>query len=190
MIYVVTGYMRTGTSMMMKCLGAGGLELMYDELWDARNEKYGDEHYQPNRGGFYELSLVQMFSRTFVKDTDGKLVKVLRQAAFRLPEHEYRIVVMWRDPEESRQSYEALFDQPWPLGDIPPEEFRASWERFVQALSDRSDMAVKTLNRRDVVFQPRGALSSLGWPIDVDKAAAEVDPAQYRFRLERLTVGV
>ena len=190
MIYVVTGYMRTGTSMMMQCLETGGLETVFSSGREVMNEMHGDERYQPNAGGFYELDFNQLCGPHFIRDTEGKLVKVLRQAALRLPEHNYRVVVMWRHPEESRQSFEAFFNRRWPLGDIPEEEFRASWERFVEALRGREDMEVSTLEYRDVVEHPVESFASLGWPIDVEKAAAIVDPAQYRFRLERLTVGI
>ncbi len=53
MIYLVSGDMRTGTSMMMQALEAGGLEAVYNENRDRMNQQYGDKDYQPNGGGFY-----------------------------------------------------------------------------------------------------------------------------------------
>ena len=41
-IYVVTGYMRTGTSMMMQCLQAGGLEAVYSPAREGMNERHGE----------------------------------------------------------------------------------------------------------------------------------------------------
>ena len=55
MLYIVSGFMRTGTSMMMKALEAGGLEAAYQQSREAMRKRYADEHYDPNVGGRYEL---------------------------------------------------------------------------------------------------------------------------------------
>ena len=49
MIYVVTGYWRTGTSMMMKCLEAGGLDALY--------RKRTDSVARANGGSVHEMGL-------------------------------------------------------------------------------------------------------------------------------------
>ena len=51
MIFIVSGFMRTGTSMMMKCLEAGGLEAVFNPTRERMNKDFGDEHDQPNEGG-------------------------------------------------------------------------------------------------------------------------------------------
>ena len=188
-ITVVVSYMRSGSSMMMGCLEAGGIPTYHDHKTEM-NTTHGDEKYKPNAGGFFEMSPNQAIAKDFIANAAGKAVKLLRSAALHLPEHDYRVVVLWRHPEESRQSYEAFANDRWPLGEVTYTQYRESWKRLVETLRERPDMDVQTLNMRDVVFRPERELASLGWPIDVKKAAAYVDPKQYRFRMEWLTPGI
>ena len=56
--YFVSGFMRSGTSMMMACLEAGGMDVAHREQRNQMLEQYSDENYSPNEGGLYELSRV------------------------------------------------------------------------------------------------------------------------------------
>jgi len=96
MIYIVTGYMRSGTSMMMQALIAGGLEADYDERRERMNDNYGDKFYRPNGGGFYELSYMEYKKENFPLDHEGKLIKALRGGIDQIAPHEYKIVMMLR----------------------------------------------------------------------------------------------
>ena len=55
-VYIVSGYMRSGTSMMMKVLEGAGMSARYNREKDAVLEaKYGREDYHPNPGGFFRV---------------------------------------------------------------------------------------------------------------------------------------
>jgi len=191
MIYLVTGYMRSGTSMMMQCLVAGGLDPVYDPRREHMNETYGDEHYKPNAKGFYEPSYMEYRKFGFPKMYDGKLMKILRGGVPTLAVADYLVILMRRDPEEIRQSYEAFFGGSADMVILNNYEERlANSEEMIR---NRRDMSLTCLDYRSVVDDPRPAFETLhgnGWPIDVDAAAAEVDPTQCRFRLEQLEVGI
>lgn len=191
MIYLVTGYMRSGTSMMMQSLIAGGLEALYDERRENMNKSYGDEHYKPNAKGFYEPSYMEYRKFGFPKMHDGKLLKVLRGGVPMLAVADYLVILMRRHPEEIRQSYEAFFGGKADMVILNNYEERLT--NTEEMIRNRRDMNLTCLDYRTVVDDPNLAFETLrenGWPIDVDVAAANVDPTQCRFRLELLEVGI
>ena len=176
--------------MMMKASEAGGLEAVYNENRDRMNQQYGDKDYQPNGGGFYELSQRQYMEPGFPRMHQGKLIKGLHGGITRIVAGNYRIVYMHRDAEEVRQSHEAFFGKPPPhVGDA----YYAVMANAIGILRQRRDVQLTVLQYRDVVDEPLKAfrlLESLGWPIDPVKAAAVVNPDLCRFRLEQLEVGI
>lgn len=190
MIYVVTGYMRSGTSMMMQALQAGGLEAFYRPERDEMNTRFGDEHYQPNPGGFFEIYSSDVEDPEFVAKCDGKVVKVLHSAIPHLPAADYRVVLMRRDPEEIRQSYRAALMEPADMAFLETYSERMD---ALQAHMTSRGMDVVALDFSDVIERPLYAfyqLISRGWPITLTAAAPVVNPALYRFRLPLLEVGI
>ena len=71
-LYVVSGFMRTGTSMMMKALEAGGLEACYRQSREEMRLRFADEHYDPNVGGLYELEREDYREKGFPRKYEGK----------------------------------------------------------------------------------------------------------------------
>jgi len=183
--------MRTGTSMMMKALEAGGLKAEYDKSRDKRmNGRYGDDYYKPNSGGFYELSRDQYKVIDFPRKWKGCLIKALHSAMWRLVAGEYKIIFMRRDPEEIRQSYEAFFDK-----DAPPvlKNYIEVMNETTAMLKMRKDVNLLEFNYRDIVKFPLEnfeIIKAQGWPISSEKAATIVDPEQCRFRIENLEIGI
>ena len=190
-LYVVSGFMRTGTSMMMRALEAGGMDACYKQSREVMRKRFADEHYDPNVGGLYELERKDYREPGFPRKYRGKLIKALGMGVPGMAVMPaIRVVFMRRDPEEIRQSYAAFFGQ-----DL----------QGIDTLNNRmQDVLERIRNRRDVismhVFWYRQVLhwplhnfttlQSEGWPIDVTKAVAIVDPDLCRYRHENLTVGV
>src|SRR5690348_4299457 len=102
-IYVVSGFPRSGTSMMMRCLEAGGIPCVYDTRGDeARNRNTLIPGYVPNPHGFYEDAPLQNPDWSAFR---GKCVKVVRDNLHLVPPGErLRVVYMGRDPAEIRRS--------------------------------------------------------------------------------------
>jgi hypothetical protein len=95
-IIVVSGLPRSGTSLMMQMLGAGGLPLMTDGLHAA------DES---NPEGYFELDAVKDlatgFDLSWLDVTRGKAVKVHSPLLVCLPErYNYRVILMQRPLRE------------------------------------------------------------------------------------------
>ena len=191
MLYVVSGFMRTGTSMMMRALEAGGMETAYRADRDKMKNHYADEHYDPNIGGLYELERQDYKNPNFPKDFDGKLIKALNIGVPRMAvmQNGIRVIFMRRNKEEIRQSYGGFFDQ-----QIHVDNLDERMEKIKEVILNRRD--VISFNEfwfREVIDNPYKhfqVLKDAGWPIDVDIASAIPDEKYYRFRLENLTVGI
>lgn len=94
-ITIVSGLPRSGTSMMMKVMEAGGLEIFTD------NQRVADED---NPKGYYELEQVKALKDgddSWIKDAPGKVVKVISSLLEYLPStYKYKIVFMRREIPE------------------------------------------------------------------------------------------
>lgn len=192
-IYIVSGLYRSGTSAMMQALMAGGLTGAWSE---ARNEvarRFADEFYQPNPAGLFEIDLEEYQTVDFPRQYAGKLIKVMLWGLRQLAPHPpgYHVVIMRRDPEEIRQSYEGFF-----VGrKCPPlKHYAERIDAAAKLLAARPDvLSVGTADYAGVVARPELTFIRLrgeGWPIDPLEAADVIDPSKYRFRRELLTVGI
>lgn len=191
-VYVISGWMRSGTSMMMKALETGGMDAVYRQSRDEMKNRYADEHYDPNIGGLYELERTDYQKPDFPRGYEGKLIKALRAgpASMRVMPGGIKVVFMRRDPEEQRQSYMAFFG-----GQAPTvEQIAQQVERSLEAAKNRRDTEVMELAYKYVIRNPYRAFEMVRdfycVDLDVDAAAATVDEQYYRFRKEELEVGI
>ena len=94
-ITIVSGLPRSGTSMMMKVLEAGGMEIVTDNLRTADED---------NPKGYYELEDVKALKDgddSWIVDAPGKVVKVISSLLEYLPSgYKYRIIFMRREIAE------------------------------------------------------------------------------------------
>jgi hypothetical protein len=94
-IVVVSGLPRSGTSMMMRMLQAGGLELVSDNLRAADDG---------NPMGYYEDERVKQLqdgNHQWLDSAIGKAVKVVSPLLEYLPRrHSYKVIFMLREVEE------------------------------------------------------------------------------------------
>lgn len=191
-VYVVSGWMRSGTSMMMKALEAGGMEACYRQSRDVMKNHYADEFYDPNPTGLYELERRDYAHPEFPRMYAGKLIKALQlgPANMRTCEGGIKVVFMRRIAEESRQSYQAFFGSNPPAANV----IEARVERSLEAVHNRRDTEVLELWYTDVIAQPVIAFTAVRdffqVSFDVATAAGLVDPSLYRFRLPELVEGI
>lgn len=196
--YIVSGFMRSGTSMLMKALSVGGLDVVFDPKRDNMNMKWGDSHYKPNEGGFFELSRNEMRSFDFPSWHKGKLLKVLYGGLPHLSVGNYRVVIMKRDPREIRLSLKALFgpDYEYNFRKIFPsyvisfeEKYELTMNESIELGGNRKDIKVTVLNYEKVLEEPIKHLNLLkeeGWPIEPRKSARIVNSKFRRFAYKRL----
>lgn len=183
-LYVVSGYMRTGTTMMMKALEAGGMYAYYDmagvslEAWEN-----------------YELNPMDATRWDFPRGLEGKLIKVMGGAAVSMAvmNQGIRIVYMKRDPLEIEDSLNKLFNEGKSI--IPDfvahksslKNYERDTDYIIERLGNRKDvLRLDVLEYSDVVRNPVvdfKILNNNGWNIDIVKAAAVVDPELYRSKV-------
>jgi predicted AlkP superfamily phosphohydrolase/phosphomutase/Tfp pilus assembly protein PilF len=178
-VYVVSGLPRSGTSMMMQMLDAGGLNVFTDKKRSA------DDH---NPRGYYEHEAVKSLAKnnSWIANADGKVVKIIAQLLHHLPANfKYKIIFMQRDMNEIIKSQQIM------LGKNPstfPVEIASSFNQTIEKVkswSGRNDN-IKLLNvdYREVIENP-SALSEkiagfLDIHLDTDNMANAVSPELYR----------
>ena len=180
-IYVVSGYMRSGTSMMMKCLEASGMEASYSSAKDeVLNKKYERDDYKPNPEGFYELGRKEFKDPGFVKKYQGKLIKVLHWRLDTLPLANYKVVFIKRDPKEIEVSYLKMFQR------RPPfvlQKYDELVEETVKKLEEKN-IEVDLVSFKDVIEDCENVFKYLQnnkWPlVNIQKAISAVNKKLYR----------
>ena len=102
-ITVVSGLPRSGTSMMMQILHAGGLEPVTDNvrLADASNSK-----------GYYEHEAVKALSKgnyECLRNAQGRAIKIISSLLKHLPcDHHYKVIFMQRDIDDVIESQDRM----------------------------------------------------------------------------------
>src|ERR1700682_4057584 len=103
-VVVISGLPRSGTSMVMKMLESGGLEVMTDGLRvaDASN---------PN--GYYEVERVKRLNsdddRSWLAQSRGKAIKIISFLLTYLPDsNDYHVIFMHRSLDEVIKSQNAM----------------------------------------------------------------------------------
>ncbi len=185
-IIVVSGLPRSGTSMLMRMLEAGGVPLVVDGIRAADED---------NPAGYFELEQVKELEgggeQSWMAAARGKAVKVISMLLEHLPARfNYRVVFLDRDVSEvlaSQRKMLARRGESSTTGDERMAELYATHLRKVRRLlaADRR-FTVLEVAYADVIADPRrhaGRIAAfLGRPLDVDRMAAAVDPALYRNR--------
>lgn len=183
MIVVVSGLPRSGTSMMMQMLEAGGLPPLTDGVRapDASNPR-----------GYYELEGVKALARdsAWLADAEGHVVKVIAQLLRHLPDGPtYRVVFMERDLDEVLRSQTRMLEtQGRPAAN--PAVLRPVFERQLTEarawLDAHSHADALFMPHRDVVTDPAAQAARLntflGAALDEAAMAAVVDPSLHRQR--------
>lgn len=168
--------------MAMRCLIEGGLDAAYDFHQEALNVQFGDGAYLPNGDGFFALQ--DDFGPDFYAKYEGRLVKVPWGRLRSLPEGDYRVLFMLRDPREISASMEKFMAGFGPEQVLAETCYLGAVNTLLAQLRARGDMEVTPLDYASVVKGAAKQLGLLGWPIDSVKAASVVDEALHRFRLE------
>jgi Sulfotransferase domain len=184
-IVVVSGLPRSGTSMAMKMLEAGGLATVTD------GQRVADED---NPKGYYEDERVKRLhkeeDKTWLLEARGKVVKIISFLLKSLPdEHNYKVVFMHRNLREivaSQNKMLSRLGKPNDLPDAAAVQLLTTQEKEASFFLKRPQFEVLELNYTDVLGQARAQAQRMaefvGEPLDIDKMAAVVDKELYRNR--------
>jgi hypothetical protein len=205
LFYLTGGIEKSGTSGFVEGLHAGGLPVIFDPAVDERRNRALDTATFRANERYWEPGMGQVAEPDFplAHDRPGGVALKLHEKRFCILEPAaYEVVILTRHPEEIRQSWNAMFAQMGDRNRAPAwltfDTAEAQMERYAARIRSmenhiraRRDMVhVATVRyREDLLADPLGVYRSLGWPIDPEKAAAEIDQAKCRFKLEHLTLG-
>ncbi len=189
-IVVVSGLPRSGTSMMMKMLESGGLEVMTDALREADVD---------NPKGYYEDERVKDLGETkdksWVRDARGKVLKVISFLLKDLPsENRYRVIFMRRDIEEVLASQNKMLvhrGEENPAEDaIMKEHYQKHLEQVKRLTTNLPNYEMIEIGYREAIDDPAGVAKKvnefLGGRLDLPAMAETVDKKLYRNRKEQL----
>jgi hypothetical protein len=190
---IVSGLPRSGTSMMMQMLVAGGIEAFSDNL------RVPDED---NPRGYLEHEGVKGLGSnpTLLLQSEGRCVKVIHRLLRYLPAGpSYCIVFVHRDIDEVLASQQAMLERMGRSGaGLDHDRLRSLFEGeirgVVQMLEARSDVRLLEVTHADVITNPSAVAESVAsfieacptWnhSLDRDAMTDAVDPALHRQRTE------
>jgi hypothetical protein len=185
-IIVVSGLPRSGTSLMMQMLEAGGIPIATDGLRRADAD---------NPRGYYELERVKSLERdaSWLGSCKAKAVKIISLLLPSLPaQHEYRIIFMERRLPEILASQKKMLERKGPTdADDSDGELAASFERHLrsvkQELAGRAETKTLYVSYDTVLRSPREVAARirqfLCLDLDLERMAKAVDETLYRNKL-------
>ncbi len=185
-IIVVSGVPRSGTSMTMKMLDAGGIPLITDKV------RLPDED---NPKGYFELesvkSLGEQDDKSWLAEARGKAIKIISHLLRELPDHHaYKVIFMNRSIQEVIRSQNKMLIRRGEELSGDDQNVNALFEqhlRLIQAwLRKQQNFSVLDLHYSEVINDPlRGAAQIAGFlktDLDQQRMASVVDPSLYRNR--------
>ncbi len=185
MITVVSGLPRSGTSLMMQMLAAGGMLTLTD------GERQADAD---NPRGYFEWERIKLLPKQpdCIAEAEGKVVKVISQLLFALPAgREYRVIFLQRPlPEVVASQAEMIRRRGTTGAALPPAALIAGLGAHLNQvnawLRDKANISVCRVEHHDVLSEPFRASETiqqfLGCPLDVLAMSQQVEPLLYRQR--------
>ena len=187
MITIVSGLPRSGTSLMMQMLVAGGLTPLTD------GERKADTD---NPRGYLEWERIKQLPKdpSLIAEAEGKVVKVISQLLLSLPDgHEYRVVFMQRPLPEVLKSQEEMLKRRGTFeggGDTSPieEAFQRHLIEVNRWLGSKPNVQVFRVHYHRALREPKAiaeaVMEFLKVPMNLEAMTREVDQSLYRNRMK------
>ena len=185
-VIVVTGLPRSGTSMIMRMLQSGGLDLMTD------NVRRPDPD---NPLGYFEFAGVKKLKTdaSWLYSAKGKAVKIVSPLLAYLPEDlSYRLIFVRRNMSEILSSQRKMLeharaDRTSDYSDEIAHKYRLHLNRVQAWIQDQRNMVCLFVEYREILADPLPHASAfrdfLRLPLDVEGMAGAVEPSLYRNRI-------
>jgi len=183
-VTIVSGLPRSGTSLMMKMLEAGGMPVVVDNLRAADVD---------NPRGYYEYEPVKKLKNdsSWVASCHGKAVKMVYLLIYDLPPGiDYRVLFMHRNLEEVLASQRVMLERlgkPTRIDDaVIATMFRNHLGKFANWVRVRPNYQILDVDYNDLVTDPEPIVEGidhfLGGGFDRAAMAHTVEPGLYRNR--------
>lgn len=186
-VVVISGLPRSGTSMAMKMIEAGGLEVIQD------GRRQADED---NPKGYYEdervMGLAGAADTTWLTEARGKAVKVISYLLKELPaSNNYKVLFVCRSLDEVLASQAKMLARRGKSAETSDDRMRELFEtdlwRVRYLMQHAPQFQSLELEYREVLDDALMASERinrfLGGTLDTKKMATVVDPTLYRNRL-------
>jgi hypothetical protein len=184
-ITIVSGLPRSGTSLMMQMLSAGGLPALTDSL------RQPDES---NPRGYFEFEPVKQLGKdkAWLEQASGRAVKIIHLLLRELPvdgQYHYRVIFMRRPIQEILASQHAMLKREGKTGADPAalaKIYTSQLEQVEKWLGAQSAFSSLPVEYHHVLREPRESAAAinafLGGNLDPEAMAQSVDPTLYRQR--------
>ena len=178
-VIIVSGLPRSGTSMMMQMLDAGGIEILTDGVREA------DES---NPKGYYEFEQARKVGRdnSWFGEAKGKCVKIVAQLLPNLPQGpNFRIIFMQRPLVEIVNSQAKMLERMKREGAKRSERqlgktYLKQVEKVADVLARHDQVSLLPVDYHEALVDPASIARSLnqflGGGLDEEKMVAAVDP--------------
>lgn len=184
MITVVSGLPRSGTSLLMKMLEAGGMTPLVDEVRTADID---------NPKGYYEFERVKQLPKDvgWLPEAEGKVVKMVSMLLYELPkDHQYQVVFMRRAMPEILASQKKMLlrrDKDMKIDDAEMKElFEGHLQNMLAWLKTQTHLTALEVWYNDVMKQPAAEAKKinafLGGNLNETAMVNVVDETLYRNR--------
>ncbi|RLF26862.1 MAG: nucleotide pyrophosphatase [Thermoplasmata archaeon] len=179
--YIVSGLPRSGTSMLMQMLKAGGMPVATEEKREA------DEN---NPKGYLEIEgIIDRLRENpdLIFRYTGQAIKIIAYGLQYLPPGDYKIIYIERDIEEVLDSIEKMIGKKDTERDKTRKSFTRLNEKIKKEINSRGDIEVLMVNYNDVIQHPEENAKKIYefigiQSLDVDKMIYSVDKNLYRQR--------
>jgi sulfotransferase family protein len=184
-ITIVSGLPRSGTSMMMRMLEAGGIPPLVDTIRGADDD---------NPNGYYEYEKVLKLERdsSWIPEALGKSVKIVYRLLYHIPNtYNYKVIFMQRELSEVITSQEVMLRRKGrgPSGLTEgrlAELFTKELSQFFEWVVAQPNFQLLIIHYRHVIQDPATAAVEicrfLGQDLDRQAMARVCEPALYRQR--------
>lgn len=184
-IIIVSGLPRSGTSMMMKMLEAGGLKPFTDNIRKADDD---------NPKGYYEYERVKQLDKdkSWLPEAKGKTIKIISMLLKYLPHgYEYKVIFMQRNMEEILASQARMLirrgkNNSSVTDDELSKKFNLHLKNTEEWLAAQPNFEVMYLKYHEVIQNARDNCLKinefLGNKFDVKQMVGTIDKTLYRNR--------
>lgn len=182
---IVSGLPRSGTSLTMQMISAGGMTPLVDNIRKADED---------NPKGYYEFEPVKTTKKdaSWIKDGTGKVVKMVHILLLDLPlDHEYRVVFTRRSLDEVIKSQNIMLDRSGKDKGATSKDrlehiFRTQIAKVMKYMQDHPDhFKYVEVDYNEFIKDPKPQVEKVSAfldGLDTDKMMAVVDPSLYRNR--------
>jgi ubiquinone/menaquinone biosynthesis C-methylase UbiE len=184
-ITIVSGLPRSGTSMLMGMLEAGGMQLLVDNIRTADGD---------NPRGYYEFERVKKIQhdQSWLEDAKGKAVKIISELLKHLPPgYTYKVIFMHRKMEEILASQRQMLirrgKSPDEIsGERMAELYRKHLRRVEAWIDEQPNIEVIYVSYNEILEKPVEHAERinrlLGNTLSVENMVGVVDQTLYRQR--------